>query len=111
MTRHKHYDVIIAYAEGREVQRKNCYGNWIPCPYPTFKPEEEYRIVPEVSFLYTRQCLYYFKSSNDVRVLLFQCNTLEELQKACDGFEQSDKDFLKWVSNIEKVEYVKPTSN
>ena len=110
MTRHKHYDVIVAYAEGKEVQRKS-YGNWIPCPYPTFKPEEEYRIVPEVSFLYTRQCLYYFKSSNDVRVLLFQCNTLEELQKACDDFEQSDKDFLKWVGNIEKVEYVKPTSN
>lgn len=107
----KHHNIIVEWAKGKEVQRKNCYGNWIPCPYPTFKPEEEYRITPEVTTLYSRQALYFSKLNNSVHLFLLQSVSLESLENECQALERSDKDFLKWAGNIEKVEYVKPTSN
>ena len=46
MTRHKHADVIHAWAEGEEIQ--SLTGNqWVDCPYPRFNNEHQYRIKPK----------------------------------------------------------------
>lgn len=45
-TRHKHADVIIAYAEGKQIQVKNGAGNFEDILNPSFYPHLEYRIKP-----------------------------------------------------------------
>lgn len=46
-TRHKHYDVIIAWANGAEVQRRSwCDEGWEDSKNPMFSVHSEYRIKP-----------------------------------------------------------------
>lgn len=46
--RHKHADVIIAWANGAEIEIKNADGEWEPMVYtPTWENWREYRIKPE----------------------------------------------------------------
>lgn len=45
--RHKHADVIIAYAEGADVQYK-FQGAWEDWKNPCFKDDLEYRIKPNI---------------------------------------------------------------
>jgi len=46
--RHNHADVIIAWANGAEIERKNACGEWEPEVYtPTWENWREYRIKPE----------------------------------------------------------------
>ena len=48
MTRHKHYDAIVAWADGVEIQAKSTVdGSWINCYSPTFSNDAEYRIKPK----------------------------------------------------------------
>lgn len=47
MTRHKHADVIHAYAEGAEIQfRRDASERWVDMDSPCFNPGFEYRIKP-----------------------------------------------------------------
>jgi hypothetical protein len=55
--RHKHYEVIIAYANGKEIQ---CYSEqtkqWVDAYRPSFLDHVQYRVKPEpkqdtISFL------------------------------------------------------------
>ena len=47
-TKHKHYDVIVAWANGEEIEIKNDNGEWEPKVYtPTWENWREYRIKPE----------------------------------------------------------------
>ena len=43
MARHKHADLIHAYAEGAEIQKFD-HGKWWDDPFPGFFPDVEYRI-------------------------------------------------------------------
>jgi len=46
--RHNHADVIIAWANGAEIEIKNADGEWEPQVYtPTWENWREYRIKPE----------------------------------------------------------------
>jgi len=46
--KHKHYDCIVAWAEGKEIQCKDLYGNWITVLGATnWSESNEYRIKPE----------------------------------------------------------------
>ena len=45
--RHKHADVIHAYAEGAEVEIKYPNGEWMRIKYPAFEVDSEYRIKPK----------------------------------------------------------------
>jgi len=48
MTRHKHFDTIVAWAEGRPVQIKNANGEWMDLGEPMqWNVAHEYRIKPE----------------------------------------------------------------
>jgi hypothetical protein len=43
--RHKHADLIHAWAEGAEIEIFNC-GQWVVVQHPTFSGSLEYRIKP-----------------------------------------------------------------
>lgn len=43
--RHKHADLIHAWAEGAEIEIFNC-GQWVVVQHPTFSVSLEYRIKP-----------------------------------------------------------------
>lgn len=45
-TRHKHYNEIVAWAEGKEIQ-VNAFGEWKDTKDPRFCPGLEYRVKPE----------------------------------------------------------------
>ncbi len=45
MTRHKHADLIIAWAEGAEIQIKQ-WSDWAECKDPAWVYDNEYRIKP-----------------------------------------------------------------
>jgi hypothetical protein len=45
--KHKHYDYIVAWAEGKEIQCKDHYGDWITVLGATsWSESNEYRIKP-----------------------------------------------------------------
>lgn len=48
MSKHKWADVIIAWANGAEIEFKSNSHGWIPCPNPCWNldPESQYRIKP-----------------------------------------------------------------
>lgn len=50
--KHKHYDMIVAWAEGKTIQYKNFQskdfvGTWRDIPHPSWDSRNEYRIKPE----------------------------------------------------------------
>ena len=47
MKPHKHKDLIIAWANGAEIQLKNIKGNWVETSFPSWETFCEYRIKPE----------------------------------------------------------------
>jgi len=46
--RHKHADLIHAWAEGAQIQSRADGGDWEDRDYPSWSPDWEYRIKPEV---------------------------------------------------------------
>ena len=46
--KHKHYDTIIAFANGANIQVKRNNGNWLDSETPGFDENLEYRVAPHV---------------------------------------------------------------
>jgi hypothetical protein len=56
--RHKHYEVIVAWAEGKKIQIKTFDGQWVDWDHntaPCFSAHIEHRIKPELK---PDVCLY-----------------------------------------------------
>jgi len=46
--KHKHYDLIVAWASGEDIQFRNYYGDWEDvCSPPNWIEEYEYRVKPK----------------------------------------------------------------
>ena len=45
--KHKHADLIHAWADGAEIQFANVRGDWIDSPNPEWLDYDQYRIKPE----------------------------------------------------------------
>lgn len=46
--KHKHYDAIIAYANGEQIQIFNRpEDKWVDSTTPTFSPDSQYRVKPK----------------------------------------------------------------
>lgn len=46
--KHKHYDAIIAYANGKTIEHfSSIFKRWVVARYPTFAEDEQYRVKPE----------------------------------------------------------------
>ena len=43
----KHYDLIIAWANGAEIEFKDWYGNWRFINNPAWNKQIEYRVKPK----------------------------------------------------------------
>jgi len=48
MTRHKHADVIHAWADGADIQYLRIDGVWEDISFPPFSESNEYRIKPKI---------------------------------------------------------------
>jgi hypothetical protein len=46
MKRHKHYDLILAWANGAEIQNEYNNGIWLDEDFPYWYPDNNYRIKP-----------------------------------------------------------------
>lgn len=44
---HKQAELIKAWADGAEIQCKNCFGEWVEIDLPLWYTNTEYRIKPE----------------------------------------------------------------
>ncbi len=47
--KHKHHDVIVAWANGAVIETKSGGKTWGPCTWPLFYTDKMYRIKPEKS--------------------------------------------------------------
>ena len=47
MKRHKHYDLILAWANGAVIQNEYNNGIWLDEDFPYWYPDNNYRIKPE----------------------------------------------------------------
>jgi hypothetical protein len=47
--RHKHFNVIVAYAEGQTIQCETAAGEWADCKNPNFSEGLNYRVKPVTS--------------------------------------------------------------
>lgn len=47
MTKHKHYDVIVAFANGETIQEQDWEGKWKDVATPKFHPFSLYRVKPK----------------------------------------------------------------
>ena len=45
--KHKHYDMIVAWAEGEQIQFESKLGEWRDIAYPVWDNEVKYRVKPE----------------------------------------------------------------
>jgi hypothetical protein len=45
--KHKHYECIVAWAEGKTIQFEGRDGNWKDVPHPVWDRDVNYRIKPE----------------------------------------------------------------
>ena len=50
--KHKHYECIVAWAEGKTIQfkkfqSKDCNGTWTDITHPSWDSRNEYRVKPE----------------------------------------------------------------
>lgn len=93
--RHKHADVIIAWAEGKEIEyrdpTRHHSGLWVECQHPGWYENFEYRIKPP-----PKKC----------RVALFRLSTegtstyttFTDTQEEANSYEQHIR-FVRWLTD------------
>lgn len=86
--RHKHADLIHAWAEGSEIQifRNAMFSNWHDIDTPSWGDEEEYRIKPKTKTVKFRNYL-------DIHGQI--CTSLEDLS--------NQKYFKQWLGDWQEV--------
>jgi len=45
--KHKHYKLIVAWAEGFKIERKDEFNDWEEIENPQWNEDTEYRVQPE----------------------------------------------------------------
>jgi len=45
--KHKHYDLIVAWAGGARIEVREPNGDWAPMPTPSWFEHNQYRVAPE----------------------------------------------------------------
>lgn len=90
--KHKHYDCIVAWAEGKKIQLKWIGSNeWKDAPHPGWSTEYEYRIKPNT--IKFRNYLYKFYDTSYIA-------TVKEGEKS----PLAMKSFVKWIGDWQEVE-------
>ena len=90
--RHKHADVIIAWANGAEIE---CRGQpsrgWITATNPTWNEEYEYRVKSPAK---KYRVALFFGYGDDCETYAAIANT----QKSVDIYERSSR-FIRWLTD------------
>ena len=92
---HKHKDVIIAWANGEEIEFRdpNFSMEWAPIKAPSWLPDTEYRVKPE-----PKESVHTFRigvgAIDDETFYTFTADTAEEEQTF-----QSEPDFIGWITD------------
>lgn len=99
--RHKHYDVIVAWAEGKPIQYKQPNSEkWIDQVAPTFAlgwhNDHEYRIKPEV--IKYRLGLRYFNTASKEK-MVFTINSPTD-----EPNNEAGPCFIRWLGPWKEVE-------
>ena len=99
---HKHKDVIIAWANGEEIEfRDPDTSTWRPITVPSWIDNIEYRVKPE-----PKESVHTFRigvgAYADGSVYTFTANNEDEERNF-----QSESDFIGWISDWEAVLLVK----
>lgn len=84
--KHKHYDLIVAWANGEPVQHYSEKDNkWIDNTRPTWSLECEWRIKPKEEFLKYKVALFRYHSgeySGEFFVDVYEPKNYEEMERA-----------------------------
>ena len=95
--KNKHYECIVAWAEGKLVQFKNIDGQWEDLNKEGFGwwPHREYRIKPE-----PKPKEYYDKDTFDVQYLHIYNNTIEGKTYMSPTFMQETYNNWKYMGKV-----------
>jgi len=87
--KHKHYECIVAWAEGKQIQRySNVFLNWFECAFPEWELDAEYRIKPN-----TKKFRVALNKENDY-IWTIHCTTDEGA-----AMVESNTYFHKWITD------------
>ena len=80
--RHKHADLIHAWADGAQIQWESHYGDWIDENYPDWSEHNNYRVKPEpkpdVVFYQGMTLNYFADGDNCPKATIFHKERLSE---------------------------------
>lgn len=93
--KHKHYDAIVAWAEGKRIQYRRAGGVWLDTGVPSFYAHYEYRVKPEV--LRYRVALIGFADAGGPDVATARS------EYDARKFEQFST-FIRWLTDWQEVE-------
>ena len=96
--RHKHYEAIIAFAEGKQIQWQPPGGwRWVDCcSRPMFDDTKNYRIKPEPKKLQYRVALFKYPNGDYESALLRDERQIEAWKKSIY--------FVRWLTEWIEVE-------
>ena len=102
-TRRKHYNLIMAWAGGAEIQHKALSdpNAWVDCKHPRFDPEVDYRVKP-----LPRPPVYINFTTNDgVRCATYNTSELAAyMQQLLGGMRLDSMTTVKYIPDPEWVE-------
>lgn len=103
-TKHKHYDCIIAWANGAKIQIKESHG-WEDIPTPSFVGGCEYRVKPEkkepfiLTYISVANKGFFSKGER------IGCNIILELSKTdSTGLVEFEEAFKQWLKEYNEKE-------
>lgn len=98
MPRHKHADLIHAFAEGAEIQKFDG-AEWWDDPFPEFFPDVKYRIKPRTV---KREGWVNIYRVHNPQILTHLCcvYTTEEEAKTFAGIEVVDTVKVEWLEDV-----------
>lgn len=94
MTRHKHCEVIKAWAEGAEIQSKD-NDRWMDTISPTWHPNNEYRIKPR-TVKHEGWVNIYREHSVEGTAILCCVHPTEEAAKTCAQISTVARVRVEW---------------
>lgn len=91
MTKHKHCEIIIAWANGIKIEYKTREGDWVDAPSPSWSTGIEYRVKPQK----TIQMRPYLTCAKAIRVWTSDWERTQERT-------EQDLHFSKWLGPVEE---------
>lgn len=104
MAKHKHADLIKAWADGAKIQMKRNDGSWVELYPPRWDTTVEYRIKPEPELsLPYRLCLW--RGIDGVAsVCVVRCAAVQSDRAMAEATWEGMPEFIRWISHWRQEE-------